>query len=54
LKDLVSGTGVAILESDDLSAVNDFCLKWAEVCEMQLTPVLDDEKARASGRARFG
>jgi hypothetical protein len=52
--DLVSGTGVAILESDDLSAVNDFCLKWAEVCEMQLTPVLDDEKARASGRARFG
>ena len=50
--DLIGGTGVAILESDDLSAVNDFCLKWASVCELQLTPVVDDEKARAIGRAR--
>ena len=50
--DLVGGTGVAILESDDLSAVNNFCLKWANACELQLTPVVDDEKGRAIGRAR--
>mgnify|MGYP001106029989 FL=1 len=50
--DLVSRTGVAILESDDLSAVNDFCLNWTNVCDMKLTPVLDDEKVRAIGRAR--
>ena len=49
---LVSRTGVAILESDDLSAVNDFCLNWTNVCDMKLTPVLDDEKVRAIGRAR--
>ncbi|MGY8800240.1 MAG: DUF3303 domain-containing protein [Longimicrobiales bacterium] len=50
--DPVGGTGVAILESDDLSAVNHFCLKWASSCELQLTPVVDDEKCRAIGRAR--
>jgi len=50
--DLVSGTGVAIFESDDLSAVNDFCLNWTNVCEMKITPVLDDEKVRAIWRAR--
>ena len=50
--DLVSGTGVAIFESDDLSAVNDFCLNWTNVCKMKITPVLDDEKVRAIWRAR--
>ena len=51
--DLVSRTGVAILGSDDLSAVSNFYLNWTNVCDMKLTPVQDDEKVRALGRARF-
>ena len=50
--DLTSRTGVAILESDDLSAVNDFCLNWTNVCDMKLRPVLNDEKVRAIGRPK--
>ena len=50
--DLVSGAGVAILESDDLSAVNNFCLNWTNVCDINITPVLSDEEARAVGLAR--
>ena len=50
--DLVSRPGVAILESDDVSAVNDFCLKWTNVCDMKITPVMNDEKVRALGKSR--
>ena len=50
--DLVSRTGVAILESDDVSAVNDFCLKWTNVCDMKIAPVMNDEKVRALGKSR--
>ena len=50
--DLVSRTGMAILESDDLSAVNAFCLQWQNVCDLTITPVMNDEEGRALGRAR--
>jgi len=50
--DLVSRTGVAILESDDISAVNAFCLNWQNVCDLKITPVMSDEEVRALGRTR--
>jgi|TARA_Y100000817_G_C16600422_1_gene430492 hypothetical protein len=50
--DLVSRTGMAILESDDLSAVNAFCLQWQNVCDLTITPVMSDEEVRALGRTR--
>ena len=47
--DLVSGSGVAIFETDSLQAVNAYALKWNENMDIQVTPVLDDEEAKALG-----
>ena len=48
--DLVSGVGVAIVESDSLDAVTAFLLHWNHVCDIEVTPVLDDAEARAVGK----
>ena len=48
----VSATGVAIFESDSAAAVMNYLLNWNEVCDCDVTPVLDDDEARALGRSR--
>jgi len=50
--DLVSFNGVAICESDDAAAVSNWLLNWNTVLDAEVTPVLDDDEARAVGLAR--
>jgi hypothetical protein len=50
--DLVSFNGVAICESDDAAAVANWLLNWNSVLDAEVTPVLDDDEARAVGLAR--
>jgi Domain of unknown function (DUF3303) len=50
--DLVGFTGVAVCEADDLAPVANWILNWNAVLDAEVTPVLDDEEARAIGRAR--
>jgi hypothetical protein len=50
--DLVSFTGVAICEAQDAGAVANWILNWNAVLDAEVTPVCDDEEARAIGRAR--
>ena len=45
-------TGVAIFESDNAAAGMNYLLNWNQVCDCELTPVLDDEEARALGRSQ--
>ena len=51
--DLVGFTGVAIAESDDPQAIANWALNWNSILDVEVTPVLDDEEARAVGRKRF-
>ena len=51
--DLASGTGVAIIESDSAEAVSSWMYNWAEVISSTVTPVLDDEAARAVVKAKL-
>ena len=48
--DLGARTGVIILESDDLAAVQRYIGLWSPYMEINLAPVLDDEEATAVGR----
>ena len=48
--DVVSGTGIAIVESDSVDSVTAFLLNWNHVCDIEVTPVLDDAEARAVGK----
>lgn len=50
--DLIGMTGVAIIESDDAAAVTNWLLNWNSVLDCEVTPVFDDDEARAIGRAR--
>ena len=50
--DLVGCTGAAVVESDDAAAVANYFLNWNHVCDLDVTPVLDDDEARAVGRSR--
>lgn len=52
--DLVSFEGMAICETDDPGAVANWILNWNHVIDCDVTPVLDDEEARAIGRAKLG
>lgn len=52
--DLVSFTGVAICESDDLQAVSSWALNWNGVLDIDIVPVLDDSEAKQLGRKKFG
>lgn len=51
--DLQGFTGVAICETDDANAVAAWTLNWNGVLDVSVTPVLDDEEARALGRAKL-
>ena len=51
--DLAGFTGVAIAESNDLQAVENWALSWNHAIDLELTPVLDDAETRAIGKARF-
>jgi hypothetical protein len=45
--------GIAIFESEDAQAIANWALNWNSVLDIEdLTPVLDDEEARAVGRSR--
>ncbi|MCG7588602.1 MULTISPECIES: DUF3303 domain-containing protein [Photobacterium] len=47
--DLVSGTGVAICESDSIEAVSAYALKWNNDMDISVQAVVDDEQAKALG-----
>ena len=49
--DLVGFTGVAIIETDDINAINSWLLKWNGIVDSSAIPVLDDEETRQAGRA---
>lgn len=49
--DLQRGRGAAVLEADDAAAIAKYALAWNEVMDLDITPVLDDEEARAVGNA---
>tara|TARA_B100001175_G_scaffold7774_1_gene6175 strand:+ start:699 stop:992 length:294 start_codon:yes stop_codon:yes gene_type:complete len=45
--DFASGGGAAIIECDSAEAVSSWVYNWSEVISSTVTPVLDDESARA-------
>ena len=45
--DLTSGSGIALIESEDPSLVIEFTNGWSELCESTITPVVNDKKAMA-------
>ena len=40
--------GVCICETDDAAALNSFMLNWAPICDIKVSPVVDDAMSRAS------
>ena len=51
--DISKSTGVAIFESDNAVSMANWSLNWNSVLDItDITPVLDDEEARALGRKR--
>ena len=52
--DLVAGGGVAICESDDLSAVQAWAFNWNNVLDVAIRPVVDDDEARTMITTKFG
>ena len=51
--DLGAAAGVAICESDDLAAVQSWALNWNSVLDPEITPVLDDDEAKATVKKKF-
>ena len=52
--DLAQFTGVAIFETDDPQAIAAWVLKWNDVLDLEVVPVLDDDEAREVAKAKFG
>ncbi|QDT63358.1 DUF3303 domain-containing protein [Calycomorphotria hydatis] len=52
--DLVGGCGAAVFESDSISAVSAYALQWNRYMEIEISPVIDDEEARAVGLQMAG
>ena len=52
--DVGAGKGVAICESDDLSAVHSWALNWNSSLDLEITAVLDDAEAKAIGKSKLG
>ncbi len=50
--DLVRGTGVAILESDNATALSAYALNWNQHMDMDIAVVVDDDEARSIGQNR--
>ena len=44
---------MAICESDDLAAVQSWALNWNSVLDLEITPVLDDDEAKAVAKKKF-
>ena len=44
--DVVGMTGVGIIETDDINAINGWLLKWNSIVDVSVTPVLDDEETK--------
>ena len=40
--------GVCICETDNVSALNSFMLNWSPICDIKVSPMVDDAMARAS------
>jgi Protein of unknown function (DUF3303) len=51
--DLSQFTGVAICETDDAQALASWALNWNNVLDVETYAVLDDEEARAVGKAKL-
>jgi hypothetical protein len=51
--DLGAARGVVICESDDLGAVQAWAMNWNTVLDVEITPVLDDDEARATLKKKF-
>ena len=45
--DVADGTGLAISESDDISAMTRWALEWNDLMEMHVRPALTDEQLGA-------
>ena len=45
--DISDGTGFAVSESDDISAMTRWALEWNDVMEMHVRPALTDEQMGA-------
>jgi hypothetical protein len=52
--DLQRLTGVAIFETDDAQAIARWILNWNNVLDADVTPVVDDDEAKAMGKQKFG
>ena len=48
--DLVGFTGVAIVEADNPNSLTQWLIQWNHICDIEATPVMDDNEARAFGR----
>jgi len=48
--DLASGSGVGIYETEDASALMKYALAWNETMDIEITPVVDDDEAKALGQ----
>jgi len=44
--------GFILLETDDATAIYQFAAEWSDVCDLTVTPVLDDDEAAAVLAAR--
>src|SRR5947209_6375176 len=51
--DMQRFTGVASIETDDAHAIASGILHWNSILDVEVTPVVDDEEARAIGKKRF-
>jgi hypothetical protein len=47
-------TGVAIFGTDDAQAIARWILNWNNVLDVDVTPVVDDDDAKAIGNQKFG
>lgn len=48
--DIVGLTGVAIIETNDINAINGWLLKWNAIVDITVTPVLDDEETKQAAK----
>jgi len=48
--DFASRTGVIVMESDDIAAVQRYVGRWNPYMDIELAPVLDDEEAAVGAK----
>ena len=52
--DLASFTGVAVAETDDPQALASWAMNWNGAIDLEVSSVLDDDEAKAVGKAKLG